>query len=315
MTTSIKDLLPKHRADQLEQDPDSRLHFTLLAINEGKDVYNISAPFEWQGRYWLLGRVEHRDSEYSRVGFFVPHERERGLPLTEVRRWIEEEVVELHLQDPFFTIFGDEIMVGGVEVTEPSPGAGLSYRTVFYKGERLDDLEEFAVGPWGMKDLRLKPLPNGKVLLLTRPQGDPGGRGTIGWILLDKLEDLTIDMIERATLLTEQFIEEEWGGGNEIFVLDEQTVGVLAHIARFDEEGDRHYYASAFTLNVSDGSTSPMKIITERRDFAPGSSKRPDLVDVIFTGGMVRQSDGTATIYCGTSDSEAHKRKIKDPFS
>jgi len=315
MKTAIKELLPRHRAKKIEQDPESKLHFTLLPINEGKDVYNISAPFEWQGGIWLLGRVEARDSEYSRVGFFVPHENEKDVALSKIKHWVEKDVVELRLQDPFFTVFSDEIMVGGVEVKEPSPGAGLSYRTVFYKGEKLEDLKPFAKGPWGMKDLRLKPLPGGKILLLTRPQGDPGGRGTIGWTLLDGLADLSNETIAGATLLTEQFFEEEWGGGNEIFVLSEDTVGVLAHIARFDVEGDRHYYASAFTLNVRDGSTGPMKIIAERRDFAKGTSKRPDLMDVIFTGGLIRHGDGTATIYCGTSDSEAHRRTIEDPFS
>ncbi len=314
MRTAIKDLLPVHRDKNLEQAADSRLHFELLPENEGKDVYNISAPFYWQDRAWLLGRVEARDSEFSRIGFFGPIEAEAELPLTEIRHWHEKEVLDLHLQDPFYTVIGSEIVIGGVEVVEVEPGAGLSYRTVFYKGEQLENLKKFAAGPWGMKDIRLAQLPDGRILLLTRPQGDPGGRGTIGWLVMVSLDELTVQTIESATLLDDQFLEEEWGGGNEIHVLDQNRAGILAHIARFDDAGNRHYYASVFVLNYTDGSTTPMEIIAERRDFAPGSAKRPDLEDVIFSGGLIRLEDGEAVIYCGTADSEAHKRVIEDPF-
>ena len=57
-----------------------------------------------------------------------------------------------------------------------------------------------------------------------------------------------------------------------------------------------------------------MKIISERRDFAPGECKRADLEDVVFSGGLVRRSGGKAELYCGVGDAEAHVRIIDDPF-
>ena len=35
-----------------------------------KDVYNITAPFEDEGQQVIAGRVEGRDTEYSKVVFF-----------------------------------------------------------------------------------------------------------------------------------------------------------------------------------------------------------------------------------------------------
>lgn len=316
----IADLLPKHRQTQLARQatPATRLTFTLKDAS-GDDVYNISAPFLYDGALWLLGRVEPRNSEHSRVGFFQPTHSVDPSPqwrasVQDIDDWTEVEAPQLELQDPFFTIFDQGLLIGGVEIIEDPETGRLNYRTAFYVGDHPLNLRRFAEGPWGMKDLRLLGLKDGRMLLLTRPQGHPGGRGTIGWTILEKLEDLTIPTIESAQLLTGQFIEEEWGGGNEIYPLDHKRVGILAHIAQFDDAGDRHYYASAFELDLASGQYSEMRIIAERRDFEEGPSKRPDLQDVIFSGGLVRRNDGTAVIYCGTGDAEAHRLVIPDPF-
>lgn len=36
-----------------------------------RDVYNITAPFQYDGEEVLLGRVEERDSEFSQVFFYM----------------------------------------------------------------------------------------------------------------------------------------------------------------------------------------------------------------------------------------------------
>ena len=36
-----------------------------------RDVYNITAPFQYDGEEVILGRVEERDSEFSQVFFFT----------------------------------------------------------------------------------------------------------------------------------------------------------------------------------------------------------------------------------------------------
>jgi hypothetical protein len=38
------------------------------------------------------------------------------------------------------------------------------------------------------------------------------------------------------------------------------------------------------------------------------------LDNVVFSGGLIRHGDGTADLYAGTSDAEAQKIRIKDPF-
>ncbi|MDQ6594991.1 MTP-1 family protein [Bacillus salipaludis] len=271
-----------------------------------KDVYNITAPFEDQGKKVIAGRVESRDSEQSEVFFFVERNGE----------WVPREGAPVFaLQDPFFTRIAGELVLGGVQTfPHPTLEEALGWRTVFYKGKSIADLREFAKGPDGMKDLRLVELKDGSIGVLTRPQGEKGGRGKIGWTRISSLAELTIDVINGAPLLEGQFIDEQWGGANEPHLLSNGLVGVLGHIASFDEEGNRHYYPMVFALNPDTGEFSDIELIATRSQFLPGPSKRPDLVDVVFSGGLVRNGDGTADVYAGISDADAQKIRIVDPF-
>lgn len=305
MAKSIDKLLVEHRAKGLKRDENSKMHFKLLPRNQGKDVYNLSAPFTLDGALYLLARVEARDSELSEIGIFTQAQADS------LYYWQELDLFRLKLQDPFFTFVNDEIVIGGVEVDFSKEK--LNYRTVFYRGKSLDKLERFAVGPWGMKDIRLKEIPEG-ILLLTRPQGKIGGRGTIGWTIIKSLDELTIANINSATLLDEMFVEGEWGGANEIHITSETEASILGHIAKFDEQRNRHYYASVFNLNFNTGAYTPMKIIAERQDFAKGEYKRKDLIDVIFSGGLLEIDNDYAYLFCGLSDAEAHFRKINNPL-
>jgi hypothetical protein len=271
-----------------------------------QDVYNISAPFEDEGELVIAGRVESRESEHSNVYFFVKRNGEWvprvGSPVFE-------------LQDPFFTKVAGELVLGGVQIfPHPTLEGALGWRTVFYKGTSISDLREFAKGPDGMKDLRLVELKDGSIGVLTRPQGEKGGRGKIGWTRIASLSELTIEVINEAPLLEGQFIEDEWGGANEAHLLANGLVGILGHVASFDKEGNRHYYPMVFALNPETGEFSDIELIATRSQFLPGPSKRPDLMDVVFSGGLVRKSDGTADLYAGISDAEAQKITIKDPF-
>ncbi|WML46777.1 DUF1861 family protein [Neobacillus sp. PS3-34] len=271
-----------------------------------RDVYNISAPFEDEGELVIAGRVESRDSEHSDVYFFVERDGE----------WVPREQAPVFaLQDPFFTVIAGELVLGGVQIfPHPTQEGALGWRTVFYKGKSISGLQEFAKGPDGMKDLRLIELKDGSIGVLTRPQGEKGGRGKIGWTRISSLAGLTIDVIDEAPLLEGQFIEEEWGGANEPHLLANGLVGVLGHVANFDSEGNRHYYPMVFALNPETGEFSDIELIATRSHFLPGPSKRPDLIDVVFSGGLVRKPDGTADMYAGISDAEAQKITINDPF-
>lgn len=290
---------------QLNSQPVHAEKIVFTGVGE-KDVYNISAPFEDEGELVIAGRVESRDSEHSDVYFFVERNGE----------WVpRENAPVLELQDPFFTAIAGELIVGGVQIfPHPINKGQLGWRTVFYKGQSIAGLQEFAKGPDGMKDLRLVELKDGSIGVLTRPQGEKGGRGKIGWTRISSLAELTLDVINDAPLLENQFIDEEWGGANEPHLLKNGLVGVLGHIASFDEDGNRHYYPMVFALDPETGEVSDMKLIATRSNFLPGPSKRPDLEDVVFSGGLVRKSDGSADIYAGISDAEAQKITIVDPF-
>jgi len=106
---------------------------------------------------------------------------------------------------------------------------------------------------------------------------------------------------------------EEWGGANEAHVLSDGTIGVLGHIARMDAEG-KHYYPMVFCLDPESGQAGPLKMVATRRCFPPGPAKRPDLEDVIFSGGLRRGDDGSAVLYAGICDAWAAQITIPDPF-
>jgi Protein of unknown function (DUF1861) len=290
----------------LEKDqPMNPEKLTFTGVGE-RDVYNITAPFEDEGELVIAGRVEARDTEHSEVYFFVNRD---GV-------WTPREgAPAFELQDPFVTRIAGELVLGGVEIfPHPTNEGALGWRTVFYKGSSIEKLKRFFKGPDGMKDLRLAELKDGSIAVLTRPQGEKGGRGKIGFARIPSLKELTLDVIEEAPLLEGQFAEGEWGGANELHIFDKGLIGVLGHIASFDEEGNRHYYPMVFALNPETGEHTEIQLIAIRDDFLAGASKRPDLVDVVFSGGLVRKEDGTADFYAGISDAEAHKITIKDPF-
>lgn len=274
-------------------------------IEEGKDVYNITAPFEADGEIFIAGRVEARDSEQSEVFFFQKTGEE----------WIARaDIMPFRLQDPFLANVNGVFVLGGVEIFDDEADSGkLNYRTVFYKGGSIQGLKRFAKGPDRMKDIRICELEDQRILVMTRPQGEIGGRGKIGYLILDSLEQLDLEHIRKATILNNQFLPEEWGGCNELHLLGAGNVGILSHIAKYDAKGDRHYYSTAFCFNYEKEMYSPMKIIAIRDNFADGPAKREDLKDVIFSGGLVR-SQGRAQLYCGVSDAEGHVITIRDPF-
>ncbi len=101
---------------------------------------------------------------------------------------------------------------------------------------------------------------------------------------------------------------------HEAHVLANGLIGVLGHVAWMEAGDIRHYAAMSFVLRPETGEKTPLTIIATRSDFAPGPAKRADLQDVIFSGGLVRQPDGSAWLYTGISDAAAHRLRIADPF-
>ena len=105
-----------------------------------------------------------------------------------------------------------------------------------------------------------------------------------------------------------------WLGANEIHVLKNGLLGVLSHVAMFEENEDRHYYSSVFVFDTESKTYSTIKIIAEREMFEDGPYKCSYLKNVIFSGGITRKENGKAVLYVGTGDTEAQKIEIDDPF-
>ena len=165
-----------------------------------------------------------------------------------------------------------------------------------------------------MKDIRLISLPNGKIGVFTRPQGGKYDGGKIGYMEIDSLNDLKKkDILNNAEIIENQFPEGEWGGANELHLLEDGRIGVIGHIAYEDEKG-KHYYAMAFIYDPKTKSSSPIKIIATRKNFPNGKAKSPKHDDIIFPGGLIRNGDDTATLYAGLGDAETGKIPIADPF-
>jgi hypothetical protein len=276
---------------------------------QNNDVYNISACFTLGNAQFIAGRVEKRDSEISHVAFFKRIEDD--LYLLDPKATIIN-----HYQDPAITFIGDEVIVGGthIEVEESSKSQHItSWNTAFYRGKNLESLNHFANAPKKMKDVRFIKYQD-KIALFSRPQGGVAGPGKIGFIMLDSLDDVTPSNIQKAVMLTTHFVDDEWGGANELHILKNGLIGVLGHISTRDPQLYLHYYPMVFAFDPITLKSTKVKIIAERLDFLDGPSKRKDLKDVLFSGGIVRKPHGKAILYTGVSDVEAHYIEIDDPF-
>ena len=278
-------------------------------LNEdGCDVYGITVPFEYFGRAALAGRVEHRDSEDAEIQLFEQSGGDRWTPFFTCPEFVG-------LQDPCVTRIGGKVVLGGVRFPCVFEDGAQGWQMDFYQAEEEGRFERIFSGPKQMKDIRLLELADGRVLVLTRPQGAKGGTGRIGFVVVDSLAEITIEAIDEAPLLEGLCDEREWVGANEAHLLSNGKVGALGHVAHFSDDGQRHYYAMAFVLDVATGEATPTGMIATRSDFPEGPAKRPDLVDVLFPGGLVRLGGGRARMYVGLSDAQAGCIEIADPFT
>jgi hypothetical protein len=270
------------------------------------DVYNTTATFQRDGKTLIAGRVEPRETERAPVVLFSQRPDGGFEPCPGAMRFPG-------LQDPCVTIIRGELVVGGVRSPVELPDGGRTYRMEFFRGSALSDLRPFLVGPTGMKDIRFVEMADGRVAVFSRPQGAVGGRGKIGFTIASDLSAITAEVIASAPLFPGQFLDDEWGGANEIHLLSNGKLGVLGHIARFDEQNHRHYYGMVFSVDADGVATAP-RIIAQRSMFPAGPAKRADLADVIFSGGLKRHGNGTATLFAGISDVETAYLHIPDPF-
>lgn len=307
---TVDSMLTEYRDRGRRPQVAERLEFADVG---GKDVYNPTKPFRIGGKTVLAARVESRDSETDTVSMFFEWRGNAYRPI--------KNVPVFKMQDPFYTFIGGELILGGVEIFE-RPEGGLGYRTAFFRGKSLKGLKNFATGPDKMKDIRLVELPGGGIGVFTRPQGKMEGtsidglRGRVGFTVIRDLSKLTPDLLRTAPLIRLPLDDAEWMGVNEV-TLAGNRLSVLGHIAKFGAEGDRHYYAVHFLFNPVSGRVTKFRILLERADLVAGlngQSKRADLRDVIFSGGMAVDEGGSTWLYVGAGDAEVHRARIGNPI-
>lgn len=281
---------------------------------EGKVVFNVTIPFTDNGRTFLAGRVESPESTRGgaiydpQVVFFEP----------EGSRWVVArhlDVAPYSMEDPAIAKIGGELVLSGVEIFEDAEvQPGRNHRMTFFRGPHLESLRKFAVGPTGMKDVRLVEMKDGRVGIFSRPQNEKGWSGRIGFTVIRSLDELTPDVMEKAQIIPNQFVDDEWGGVKWATLLPDGRIGCIGHIACEGADGSRNYYATAFEFDPDKFKAAPFRIIASRRDFPPGVTKVESLRNEIFPDGIVRHGDGTATLYVGVSDRYGGTVVIKDPF-
>lgn len=265
----------------------------------GRDVYNISKPFILGNKTVIAGRVEARGAIANSEIIFFKDEKTTWVPIYGTPTF--------KLEDAFVTKIRNEIIFGGVETFRKVNTDQIYYRTVFYRGHDLWSLRPFAVGPIGMKDIRLVSLPNNRIGVFTRPQGGVNGGGRIGYLEIRYLNDLNPKNLLSAKIIENQFAPGEWGGVNDPQILwfEKDRILVNGHIAYEDNDGGKHYYAMSFVYNTKKHETSPIKIIATRANFPEGEAKTSKHKDILFLSGLIYHNNDTAKIYTGLSDTEA----------
>lgn len=126
---------------------------------------------------------------------------------------------------------------------------------------------------------------------------------------------MNAEVILQAKIIENQFIPEEWGGVNELYLLPDGKIGALGHIACFGEDEKKHYYAMSFVYDPTTHSASLLQIIATRKNFpASDNMKIPGLEDILYPGGLIHHENHSATLYVGLSDVMAGCITILDPF-
>jgi hypothetical protein len=280
---------------------------SVISQNE-KIVYNPTVPFESEGKIYIGVRVESLNSELDSQTFFA-YKQDTNL-------WrIDYSLGSFPLQDPAYVEINGEIFILGVRVWQE--GSEMKWKQDIYRGNSIKNLKYFTSGPIGMKDIRLVNLED-RVGVFTRPRGNIGGKGKIGYLEvenIDELKDFTEDDWYNAKIIEGLFDDNCWGGVNQAIKLPGGEIGVIGHIAHqtFNEKNEleKHYYGMAFRFNPQTRLQSKFKIIARRNDFPSSFSKRsPELDDIIFPVGI----DNANNLYCGLSDFCIGQKKIKNPF-
>jgi hypothetical protein len=304
-----------------------------------KDLYNSPGEFQtiYQGKKVTLfaGREESEDSETDMRVAFYQKKNGKYIYLND-----DPDVPNLKLQDPAImmleTEYGNELILCGVNVWvdghTPEGKEKLNYATHFYRdyGKGFTHLKKFLVGPDHMKDIRIVQdpdkmrLPGDGFDVLTRPQDEKyakGGRGQVGILHVNSLEEITAEKIANAPIIPGQFLRKQWGGGNWAKYIDRHIIGVVGHYARYVNETlkdeVRDYVGVDWKIDTRTNRVFDAEVAVERADLVKTinlGAKRSSLENVVFPSGVIDNYDGTLTYFVGVGDKFTVKVIVRNPF-
>ena len=279
-----------------------------------RTVYNCSIPLEYEGDTYIFGRVEEKkywgnshSVLFNRAadGVFYPDAR----------------FLAFNLEDPFWEYINGEYILGGNLVfREPND---LHYRTMFFRSKDLFSWYHFAVGPDMMKDIRLVQLPEGKVGVFSRPRSQAikdlyGSESMIGFTIINSIDELTVEVIEKAPYIPNFFQKDEWGGVNQAIYLGDDKIGIVGHQC-YSNIGigieEPCYLNMAYVYDIKESRVIERKIIGSRKSYPECESKIPGLYDCAFTSGIVFREDGLVDLYSGLGDMFEGVKTIQNPFA
>ncbi len=282
---------------------------------DGWTVYNCSIPFTWKGKEYIYGRIEKLEHWTRSIMRLFEKTGEDDYTLV-------PDTMIYQLEDPFIAMIQGEFVLGGTHVRKRM-GELDTYYGYFYRGTDLEDLDYFTTGPDYMKDIRLVDMKNGKIGVFSRPRNEEieklyGSRSLIGFTTIHSLDELSDEVILNAKPIAGLFANGEWGGCNQVYLLKNGKLGVIAHqsFLKETESGELQVYVNtAFEFDPETFEVTDNKIIGTRSCYPAGTVKRASLVDCTFTSGIVMREDGKVDLYAGISDAEEGRIVIDYPFS
>lgn len=279
----------------------------------GRDVYNCSVPFEFNGKTYIWGRVEKRE-EWATSVTMLFEQREDGV-------FVRAPGSEIYpLEDPFFMQIKGEYILGGTHVVKDKAKI-KTYYVYFYRGKSPFALKYFTTGPDYMKDVRLVELTNGRIGVFSRPRNDEifekyGTVSQIGYTEIDSLDELDAEVIDRAAYIPGCFAENEWGGVNQAIALRDRLIGLIGHQGYTLWKGEQEYPIYVNTAYVYDPAHNEIvkkEVIGVLSDYPPTDTKTPAHIYCAFTSGIIGTGE-KVRLYSGLGDAHEGWVEIPDPF-
>jgi len=309
-------LLEKKITFEKELIPGENAVLKFIGI-EGYDVYNCSIPFDYKGKKYIYGRVE-KPNEWARSRSMLFEETGKDI-------WTKVNNSMIYqIEDPFISFIKDKLVLGGNFVFYREKGTFDTYQCLFYRGNDLEDMYFFAMGPDYMKDIRLVEMPNGKIGLFSRPRNNEiyekfGTHSTVGFTIINDLDELNPRIVEEARYIENIFQKDEWGGVNQAYYLENGMIGVIGHKACFLTEDTGNmapmaYMNVSFVFDPNTYNVLDQKIIATRKSFPEYRGKTSHIIDCAFASGIIMRKDGKCDLYSGIGDSAEGRVVIDYPF-